>query len=277
MTAIIKKIKVGLSQEEIDRIQQSVIDLGTITESVTSTTNSVLNATTTSGLYTFIVESDYPVRYFMIVGKTYTEAETIEQTIFYSSGATMYKRVIRGTPTTATVYSYSLDATTAQKCAASGDTLSKLFLIGRTSQSSTGGTTYSHDTVYVDTDGHLYDDGKQVKTATDLSTTSSNKTISGNFMIVSIGFYTGSMHAVDINDVRYQTFSYDSTGNAFWTFKGTKISNDTYVLETLCNDGTTLGHARVQTAAVSAIEGKTYKRTLVNGDGGGQVYLINDL
>lgn len=39
--------------------------------------------------------------------------------------------------------------------AASGDTSSKIFLIGRTSQSTSGGITYSHDTVYVDTSGRI--------------------------------------------------------------------------------------------------------------------------
>jgi hypothetical protein len=45
--------------------------------------------------------------------------------------------------------------TTAQKYAASGNTSSKIYLVGRTSQSSTGGQTYSHDTVYVDTSGRM--------------------------------------------------------------------------------------------------------------------------
>lgn len=44
----------------------------------------------------------------------------------------------------------------------SGNTSSKIYLIGATSQSSSGQTTYSHDTVYVDTDGHLYCNGKKV-------------------------------------------------------------------------------------------------------------------
>ena len=39
--------------------------------------------------------------------------------------------------------------------AASGNTSNKIFLIGRTSQSNSGGTTFSHDTVYVDTSGRI--------------------------------------------------------------------------------------------------------------------------
>lgn len=45
--------------------------------------------------------------------------------------------------------------TNTTNSAASGNTSSKIFLIGRTSQSTTGGTTYSHDTVYVDTSGRI--------------------------------------------------------------------------------------------------------------------------
>lgn len=44
----------------------------------------------------------------------------------------------------------------------SGDTSSKIYLIGRTSQSTSNGTTYSHDTVYVDTDGCLRSGGTKV-------------------------------------------------------------------------------------------------------------------
>ncbi len=53
-------------------------------------------------------------------------------------------------------------ATDNDKKTASGNTSSKIYLIGATSQSSSGQTTYSHDTVYVDTDGHLYCNGKKV-------------------------------------------------------------------------------------------------------------------
>ncbi len=42
---------------------------------------------------------------------------------------------------------------------ASGNTSSKIYLIGATSQSGTGVTTYSHDTAYVGADGYLYSGG----------------------------------------------------------------------------------------------------------------------
>lgn len=48
------------------------------------------------------------------------------------------------------------------KKTSSTNTNSKIFLIGATTQSSSGVTTYSHDTVYIDTDGHLYCNGKKV-------------------------------------------------------------------------------------------------------------------
>lgn len=47
--------------------------------------------------------------------------------------------------------------------AASGNTSNKIFLIGATSQNSAGQTTYSHDTVWIGTDGHLYCNSKKVE------------------------------------------------------------------------------------------------------------------
>ena len=46
------------------------------------------------------------------------------------------------------------------KKTSSGNTSSKIFLVGATSQSSSGLTTYSHDTAYVGTDGRVYSDSK---------------------------------------------------------------------------------------------------------------------
>lgn len=46
----------------------------------------------------------------------------------------------------------------------STNTSNKIFLIGATSQSSSGLTTYSHDTAYVDTDGCVYSNGKKTLT-----------------------------------------------------------------------------------------------------------------
>ena len=53
MTAIVKKIKVGLSQEEIDDLKPSVIDLGTISSSFQSSVCEDLDGLTETGMYTF--------------------------------------------------------------------------------------------------------------------------------------------------------------------------------------------------------------------------------
>ena len=55
-------------------------------------------------------------------------------------------------------------ATDNDKKTASNNTSNKIFLIGATSQSPSGQTTYSHDTAYVGTDGCLYSDSKKVLT-----------------------------------------------------------------------------------------------------------------
>jgi hypothetical protein len=50
----------------------------------------------------------------------------------------------------------------ADKKTTSGNTSSKIFLVGATSQSTSGVTTYSHDTAYVGTDGCLYSNNTKV-------------------------------------------------------------------------------------------------------------------
>ena len=59
----------------------------------------------------------------------------------------------------------------------SSNTSSKIFLVGATSQG-TNKTTYSHDTAYVDTDGHLYSNSKQVVNLSDTQALT-NKTYNG--------------------------------------------------------------------------------------------------
>ena len=61
--------------------------------------------------------------------------------------------------------------------AGSTDTSSKIFLIGATSQAANP-QTYSHDTAYVGTDGHLYSNSKQVVNLSD-SQALTNKTYNG--------------------------------------------------------------------------------------------------
>jgi hypothetical protein len=71
----------------------------------------------------------------------------------------------RITAVTNRVYTAQNTADTDKKTASS-NTSSKIFLVGATTQSTSGQTTYSHDTVYVGTDGHLYDTDKLVATQT---------------------------------------------------------------------------------------------------------------
>lgn len=59
----------------------------------------------------------------------------------------------------------------------SSNTSSKIFLVGATSQG-TNQTTYSHDTAYVDTNGHLYSNSKQVVNLSDTQALT-NKTYNG--------------------------------------------------------------------------------------------------
>ena len=71
----------------------------------------------------------------------------------------------RVTAVTNRVYTAKNTADTDKKTASS-NTSSKIFLVGATTQSTSGQTTYSHDTVYVGTDGHLYDTDALVATQT---------------------------------------------------------------------------------------------------------------
>lgn len=233
MTAIIKKIKVGLSQEEIDdlkpfngtydgdinakgfiRIQnkhitfggaksdsvmvsfkngsrngnsseelaflsdlvgsgvaQSVIDLGTITEDPASATNSVLSEIFSTGIYKF--EYEYTSApgitsqaYLMYVFNKYG---TLCQNII-CSGNHIIQRMYRGDEgwiIEERSFATRDEMLIASKQTTATNTSNKIFLIGSTSQSSIGTSTYSHDTVYIDTDGHLYDSGKRVLTTAD--------------------------------------------------------------------------------------------------------------
>lgn len=74
-------------------------------------------------------------------------------------------------------YCSSSSLTDTKNTAGSSDTSNKIFLIGATSQASSA-TTYSHNTAYVDTNGHLYSNSKQVVNLSD-SQALTNKTYNG--------------------------------------------------------------------------------------------------
>ena len=69
------------------------------------------------------------------------------------------------------------DVTDTKNTAGSTDTSNKIFLIGATSQA-TNPQTYSQDTAYVGTDGHLYSNSKQVVNLSDTQALT-NKTYNG--------------------------------------------------------------------------------------------------
>lgn len=73
--------------------------------------------------------------------------------------------------------SWGYDANTTTQ-SGSADTSNKIFLIGTTAQSSSGQTTYSHDTAYVGTDGHVYSNGIQTVNLSDAQALT-NKTYEG--------------------------------------------------------------------------------------------------
>lgn len=72
---------------------------------------------------------------------------------------------------TAAAGSVTIAATNTKNTAGSTDSSSKLFLIGATSQAASP-QTYSQDTAYVGTDGHLYSNSKKVFTSDDAYTKS---------------------------------------------------------------------------------------------------------
>lgn len=141
----------------VTKATESVIDLGTISSTPASATCADLDNIKTPGIYTFKVpgySADYPTTYIMTVSLGYAGSSTapVYQHILGCNSTSAPHTYIRYCNTSG-VWSYTSYA--PRNCAASGNTSSKLFLIGRTSQSSTGGTTYSHDTVYVDASGQL--------------------------------------------------------------------------------------------------------------------------
>ena len=84
-----------------------------------------------------------------------TGTTSVTQTL--TSGTEVGKIKINGTTTTL----YAPTNTDTKNTAGSTDSSSKLFLIGATSQAANP-QTYSHDTCYVGTDGHLYSNSVQV-------------------------------------------------------------------------------------------------------------------
>ena len=91
---------------------------------------------------------------------------------------------------TAAANSLTIAATNTKNTAGSTDSSNKLFLIGATEQSANP-QTYSQDTAYVGTDGHLYSNSKKVFTADDAYTKTEIDT-----KLTSAMHYKGSVQTV---------------------------------------------------------------------------------
>ena len=111
------------------------------------------------------------------------------------------------------------------------DTSSKIFLVGMTAQTTSNGNsrTYTQDTAYVGTDGHLYSNSKQVVNLTDTQAIT-NKTYNGLTLTAqTTGFYIGG-------------------GN---TTAKTLVVNDNYTLQSAC------GHAHEDYVTTIGTSGNT--------------------
>lgn len=100
--------------------------------------------------------------YRQTTGSTATGAITFDTTnkyIYLGDGSTAYKFDCNNTNTD------------TKNTAGSSNTSSKIYLIGATSQSTSGVTTYSHDTAYVGADGYLYGGSSRCLTRGDSWTT----------------------------------------------------------------------------------------------------------
>ena len=133
----------------------------------------------------------------------------------------------------------------------STNTSNKIFLVGATSQGSNK-TTYSHDTVYVGTDGHVYSDSKQVvnvsgtQTLTNKSLTSpaltgtptapTAATGTNTTQIATTAFVTNAIENMDSGDVFIATFgttSFDDIKAAYELGKEVKVQRGTEIWEFL--------------------------------------------
>lgn len=147
-----------------------------------------------------------------------TSAGSATQPVYFSDGkpvATTYT-LGKSVPSDAV-----FTDTNTKNTAGSTNSSSKLFLIGATTQAANP-QTYSHDTAYVGTDGHLYSDSKQV---VNLSSTQAltNKTYNGYTLAaacakdVSTSVTSGSANLVTSGavytaiDIDYTKIQFDTT------------------------------------------------------------------
>ena len=113
---------------------------------------------------------------------------------------------------------------------ASENTSNKIFLVGATTQTSSGVRTYSHDTVYVGTDGAVYSEGKKV--ATQSWVTSQITGISTDITLNDIkNVWTGETLSLGQNSALYFTTSSSST------YTMTLLNYSTHSMLRLFNNG----------------------------------------
>ena len=113
---------------------------------------------------------------------------------------------------------------------ASGNTSNKIFLVGATTQTSSGVRTYSHDTVYVGTDGAVYSEGKKVATQTWVSSQIAG--VSTDITLNDIkNVWTGETLSLGQNSALYFTTSSSST------YTMTLLNYSTHSMLRLFNNG----------------------------------------
>lgn len=178
--------------------KESVIDLGELSGSPLDKNHNVLDNIITPGLYTFIWMS---TAFFMSV---------------YNSGSVVIQRITDRFSSyyerrkSEEIWSFKFyDYSNGNTYTSSGDTSKKLYLIGAQTITDKGTRTYTHDTVYIDTDGHLYDSGKRVLTTAD---SVGGGTITGDYLPKSGGIMTGDI-IFDKNKAKgIRVASYNTSG-----------------------------------------------------------------
>ena len=147
--------------------------------------------------------------------------------------------------------------------AGSTNTSSKIFLIGATSQAANP-QTYSHDTVYVGTDGHLYSDSKQVVNISG-SQALTNKTYNGYTLAAACakGVTDNSSNAdvtsTDTNLITGRTLYYQLAKKGYTTNTGTVTS---IVAGTGLSGGTITTSGTISLTASGVTAGTYYKTTV---------------
>lgn len=144
--------------------------------------------------------------------------------------------------------------------AGSTDSSSKLFLIGATSQAANP-QTYSHDTVYVGTDGCLYSNSTKV----------SVEGHTHSYLPLSGGTLTGNLNFSNTGDTAnaWRGIKGTNGGNDFWYIRGSQTASDGGFLEIATADGGSEPIYVRQYSGTADTLGTNVKRTLTLLDASG--------